>query len=1274
MEELSAILPKEIILKLRKITTTRTTNEFNTKLFDDIFKTALSMEDKIDPAIKAVKYVRNKINENHIPKERDAFEIILEKYLIGFKENPQENKHENFKIFFARFFTDEILDFDTFKVYLNVYRHILIEQKKDGIISEICDIIENSLKEQNFTKESFLKSLDDEEVPTALYELDDGDEIYRFYPKNYQKLNIEVEAQDICQKFKIFLENIDNEEPENFNLKTIVNCSEEKIQKCANLLFQQVLKNSNSLKFSKIVQNFVNSPKTCAGVIAHQKNFGLFYKHLFDLIIKKAKKLSCRHIFEHQEIGTEIENFATFAEELIKMKILSSDDFDDDIVDYGKLLCHDCFTSVRRLKYISRLGTQPEPEICEHISQPGMAKVVIDNENPHGAGLLRNLELFITHISSPFFTEEHMQVMLEQMRVLVYMTDEESVKIYFQKASEFIHNFIEYNFSSNDSIISKKKFGRSFDKYIFLICKFYNYSLIKEEDFDKFLITIYKRTKEDHCTVLMKSFMFIMENCYSKIVKNFNEEFPKLYNYADELKTEKIFKEKYENEQDIALKTAYADSLPKIIAEKYVYECKKQNSFLKSIKINKVSLDATLRIGLSMICNDIDTLFKQNENVNAFFKSFFKNIFVGKVTRRGVAKIHQMIAKYEKCDKIYSELQEMCLEWTYEYFMGKKPLPEDAKDIFEVILKIQNNEQNSDRVKEIVEKILQNHQKNLQKKTKKIIKQTSHQQRDADKKDFENFIRTAPFNLALEFISDSQVKEMLKIKGKNETEKILRESIIAIAQSERQFYFDWRKICMENPSHALTLLVLLIFKKVEVSSENLKTCKTFVDKIREKVRNCDKKKKKRNSKKKERKNSENESNENEEMENLETDELTIVIRKLIRDNNLKNIELDEKFTTESFIDKLLENFNDEFLAFIISTLKSKKLDEILERKWKEKFFELANVEEDLRAACNVNSLQNDQKLTVLSEKSFHLSKMNLIKFVIFILNFPSQEAVLINFVKNFHSKFLLLKSPSENARFAMKVLMHVIGKSFENLKNEDLVILFAHSKFISKKEKNCHAEIFNSICNLRDNDWKIEFDFENENFNYDELMIEFHLNEKTIDKFIAEFWKFLLESDFNESHLKLIENCTKIHANFIPKLTNFMSSRCLTFQNLPMEFLYKEKVQNKLGKVSVFVTELFRMKIICEFDFTRFLTLDLIDEIPSKFIMKINEILARTELSEEQLLCDNLKRQISYLEMIQNVENAKKIDEIKNVIEADSNLLTISIFFNLIYMIYIGAC
>ncbi|KAG5669599.1 hypothetical protein PVAND_017486 [Polypedilum vanderplanki] len=236
------------------------------------------------------------------------------------------------------------------------------------------------------------------------------------------------------------------------------------------------------------------------------------------------------------------------------------------------------------------------------------------------------------------------------------------------------------------------------------------------------------------------------------------------------------------------------------------------------------------------------------------------------------------------------------------------------------------------------------------------------------------------------------------------------------------------------------------------------------------------------------------------------------------------------------------------------------------------------------------------------------AKVEIIKFIKFSAN---PEIFDIEIFANIIN--LLCCKKKGNSIFTIKVIAQIFGSKFydeRKLTFEDTY------KYMSKDSKVQNSPILKLLYNLNKNNWQVNIDFKTDDFDYDEALIYLNSDENAIDEFIKDFWKHLLESELTENLTNLIENCTKFHEDFSSKLKNFMAARMSTFQNLPTEFLDKEIVKMRLGRVSIFIFEMLRIKIIDKKEFENWLTSKLIDKITFVYVEKILITIAKIDMKK----------------------------------------------------------
>lgn len=295
--------------------------------------------------------------------------------------------------------------------------------------------------------------------------------------------------------------------------------------------------------------------------------------------------------------------------------------------------------------------------------------------------------------------------------------DKNDVKKFHKKMEKIIENIFLLCFPQSDF---DAYMIDSLQVYLPTLFALFKADLIKPKTFANFLTKIQHAERKNPFIREQKYLKKIFDENYSKIVEKFdNETFCELHayyiesNYAFEINN---LANNCENEH---LKKFCEQLTPQFIARKNtstkVRNFESTKKVLKSSKyVTKFHIDEAMRYHIERKC--VKHLYGE-KNFNKVLKVTRHLILHGLMSRRGVARILQTIAKFAKNDERFEEVLFEFFEKTHKCFMGKQKLPEDVKEIFEVFSRtFWLAEQSFERAKiyRTIKKILFNHEKNCE--------------------------------------------------------------------------------------------------------------------------------------------------------------------------------------------------------------------------------------------------------------------------------------------------------------------------------------------------------------------------------------------------------------------------------------------------------------------------------------------------------------------------------------------------------------------------------
>jgi hypothetical protein len=298
-----------------------------------------------------------------------------------------------------------------------------------------------------------------------------------------------------------------------------------------------------------------------------------------------------------------------------------------------------------------------------------------------------------------------------------------------------------------------------------------------------------------------------------------------------------------------------------------------------------------------------------------------------------------------------------------------------------------------------------------------------------------------------------------------------------------------------------------------------------------------------------------------------------------------------------------------------------------------------------KCALNVNQKISDLNNSPKHQHRVQASSINSkIKLVNFIKSIDNEPRVNVDFIIKLIEKLLELESATSN--FALMVFMRVFGERLELTKSEKFSSFFDYFMLVSASKKDKRAKVLASLCDFRENGWKVSEYFgpplKSNDLYCNELLIDFHIHAAAIDEFFPGLWRFLLTSGSNNKLVKLVSKCSKLHVDFTPKLVNFLAARFKTFKNFNPKVYEIEKIRMRLGRVAVFIVQLLKMKLISDENFTMCLTQKLVENIPHEFMTKIMEVVKRTNFSDKQMKNVDMQTLIKKFELIQTMGEVMK--------------------------------
>ncbi|KAL7014643.1 hypothetical protein ACKWTF_016041 [Chironomus riparius] len=250
--------------------------------------------------------------------------------------------------------------------------------------------------------------------------------------------------------------------------------------------------------------------------------------------------------------------------------------------------------------------------------------------------------------------------------------------------------------------------------------------------------------------------------------------------------------------------------------------------------------------------------------------------------------------------------------------------------------------------------------------------------------------------------------------------------------------------------------------------------------------------------------------------------------------------------------------------------------------------------------------------------------MNLLEYIaeLYNLDFLKHEFL------SWTIEIFLQSSTNEICSQSIEFLFMKCGQKMENENKHKLDIYMKYFEAVLAQDiKNIQSECFKRIQKLKNRKWKILNIPENfyEDFlmlfsmndaNVVELLDIFKVDEEEIDKFIQILWKIILKDQPHPTYSILCLEISKSCKNFGPKLTAFLTARCITFIGLNSD-MFNENVKERLGKVITFVADIYNNNLVSDQVLEAFLDSKLTSKLPSEFVTRIFSILSKCQRLNE---------------------------------------------------------
>lgn len=231
-------------------------------------------------------------------------------------------------------------------------------------------------------------------------------------------------------------------------------------------------------------------------------------------------------------------------------------------------------------------------------------------------------------------------------------------------------------------------------------------------------------------------------------------------------------------------------------------------------------------------------------------------------------------------------------------------------------------------------------------------------------------------------------------------------------------------------------------------------------------------------------------------------------------------------------------------------------------------------------------------------------------------------------------------------------LMRSTGLKMETANAAKLNGFFQFFGHVVKNEHSRQAKVFRKLMTLRANEWNdhgIQHSYEDflmlyilEEATADEVAVKLHSDHVEIEKFIFALWKVVLK-DPHPLYAELCLQLSKVSPEFNRELIEFIKQRGKTFGNLESQH-YNEAVNCRLGKVVVFIAELFQLNVIPDFIFENFIEPRLASKIPQSFVLAVLGLVSQK--IDETAPNGKLKTLITNLEHINEDKSQQKYNSI----------------------------
>lgn len=372
----------------------------------------------------------------------------------------------------------------------------------------------------------------------------------------------------------------------------------------------------------------------------------------------------------------------------------------------------------------------------------------------------------------------------------------------------------------------------------------------------------------------------------------------------------------------------------------------------------------------------------------------------------------------------------------------------------------------------------------------------------------------------------------------------------------------------------------------------------------------------------------------------------------------KIVEIEKERETEKLtIENLFKGMSEEAYSEVINDVKSKPIDNVQE--FTEKLIAKALSSCALLVARATRDIYTTSYMREILSNKCHESFLDFIKdenkcgSTIRLLHYIGElynlDVVTNEFINLCFD--ILFEQSGEIGTVGIGALLRNVGAKMEIANTQKLESYFQFFDHIVMTEHSRRSREFKKLKAVRSNEWNehgIQHSYEDflmlytiENAEAEELIVKFHSHQVEIEKFLLALWKTILK-DPHPSYAELCQKLSKFSPEFNHALVDFLKSRCNTFTNLESQH-YNESVNCHLGKVVVFVSELFVISVIPEHLFEIWVDPRLASKVPQNYILAI---LALISTKIEAMNNTRMKTLLTNLEHINEDKSQQKWNSI----------------------------